>query len=111
MILNAFHTIKASNIDSTKNCVFSICSVESGGCGQGFPDCVTLKGTMRLYDDDLKAKMVERITNVAKSVASAHKCEAVVNINDGYPAVINHLEQTNHIIRLSKKYLGEANFS
>ena len=66
---------------------------------------------MRLYDDGLKAKMVERITKVAKSVAKAHKCEAVCNINDGYPAIINHKEQTNHIIRLCKKYLGEDNFS
>ena len=30
---------------------------------------------------------------------------------DYYPAVVNHPEQTDHIIRLAKKYIGEENFS
>ena len=66
---------------------------------------------MRLYDQDLKVKMIERITKVAKSVAKAHDCEAVVDIWDKYPPVINHREQAGHVARLAKKYLGEENFS
>ena len=70
-----------------------------------------MKGTMRLYDADLKQKMKERITKVAMSIAKAHKCEADVRINEKYPPILNHPEQTNHIIRLAKKHFGEANFS
>lgn len=66
---------------------------------------------MRLYDKDLKLKMTERITKVAKSVAEAHNCTAIVKIRDKYPAVLNHSEQTKHVIRLAKKHLGPDNFS
>ena len=110
-ILNAFHSIKARNIDSRQNVVFSICHVESGDTYNVFPDTATMRGTMRVYDDDLKAQMIERITKIAESVAEAHECTAVVDIKDKYPAVINHKEQADHVIRLAKKHLGEDNFS
>lgn len=55
--------------------------------------------------------MKDRIKAICKSVAEAHDCKARVNLIDYYPAVINHKEQTEHVIRLAKKYIGEENFS
>ena len=110
-ILNAFHTIKSRNIDSRENVVFSICNIESGDTYNVFPDKAIMKGTMRLYNAELKQKMIERITKVAECTAEAMMCTADVSIVDKYPAVINHVDQTNHIIRLAKTHLGEDNFS
>lgn len=38
-------------------------------------------------------------------------CRAEVELVDMYPAVLNHKEQTNHVIRLAKKHFGEKHFS
>jgi len=55
--------------------------------------------------------MKSRIRGICKSVAEGLECEAEVEIIDMYPPIINHPEQTKHVIRLCKKYLGEENFS
>ena len=100
-------------MDSRRNIVFSICHLESGQAGADsvFPDSALIRGTIRCYDLDAKAKMIERITKIAQETAKAYNCEAKVNIFDKYPAVVNHPEQTDHVIRLCKAHFGEDNFS
>ena len=113
MILSAFHSIKSRSLDSRRNIVFSICHLQAGneGADNVFPDSALIRGTIRCYDLDAKSKMIERITKIAEDIAKAYECKANVNIFDKYPAVINHEEQTNHVIRLCKKHFGEDNFS
>lgn len=111
MVHQALLTIKSRNIDSRDNIVFSICQFNSGHTYNVFPDFAELKGSIRSYDKETLAKMKERIRVIAESVAEAHECKAEVNLIDLYPAVVNHKEQTDHVIRIAKKYIGEENFS
>ena len=69
-----------------------------------------MSGTIRSYDPPTLEKMKERIISVAESVAEGFMCTAEVEIEDTYPAVINHKEPTQHVIRLAKKYFGEEHF-
>ena len=55
--------------------------------------------------------MKERVQSICNNVAEAHECEVEVNLIDYYPATINYKEQTECVIRLAKKFIGEENFS
>ena len=55
--------------------------------------------------------MIKRIQQISKSVAEAFECVADVNVIESYPAVVNHKEQTDHVIRLAKTHFGEKHFS
>lgn len=46
--------------------------------------------------------MKDRIISISENVAAAHDCTAVVEIEDTYPAIINHKTETEHVIRLAK---------
>lgn len=46
--------------------------------------------------------MKDRIISISENVAAAHECSAIVEIEDTYPAIINHKTETNHVIRLAK---------
>lgn len=70
-----------------------------------------MTGTIRSYDEKVLERMKQRIREIATNTAEAHMCEANVEITDTYPAVINHAEPTQHVIRLAKKYFGEEHFS
>ncbi len=111
MIHTALHSIKSRNIDSRKNIVFSICKIESGHTYNVFPDEAIMQGTIRSYDEEILQKMKDRINQICQSIAQANECDAEVKIWDFYPAIINHKDQTNHIIRLAKQHFGEENFS
>ena len=91
-MLNAFHSIKARNIDSRDNVVFSICAIDSGSTFNVFPDTAFLKGTIRSYREEPKEKMIQRVKEIARDVSAAFDCTAAVKIWDKYPAVINHEE-------------------
>ena len=54
--------------------------------------------------------MKQRIIEISENTAAGLGCKADVKIIDSYPAVINHPEPTQHVIRLAKKYFGEEHF-
>ena len=55
--------------------------------------------------------MKERIRSICNNVSAAHECSTIVEIDDKYPAVINHKNETDHIIRLAKQHFGEEHYS
>ena len=91
--------------------VFTITQLQSGHTYNVFPDSAFMQGTIRSYDRPTLEVMKRRIREISKNVAEGLECEAEVEIIDMYPAVINHAEQTQHVIRLAKKYIGEEHFS
>ena len=44
-------------------------------------------------------------------MAKAMGCEADIVLNDRYPAVINPKRESDHIVRLAKKWFGESHYS
>lgn len=111
MIHSALNSIKSRNIDSSQNIVFTICNIKAGDTYNVFPDTCFMQGTIRGYDEKTMKRMQERIKTICESVAEGFECTAEVDLNDIYPAVINHKEPTEHVERLAKKWFGEENFS
>ena len=57
--------------------------------------------------------MMKRIKEISENVAKGFMCTVDVHFDmeDFYPAVINHVEPTQHVIRLAKTHFGEEHFS
>jgi hippurate hydrolase len=76
--------------DSAKFGVVTIGSVQAGNAGNVIPDTALLRGTIRSYDDDTRAKMIEGVERTAKAVAMmAGAPPPEVKITSGAKAVIN----------------------
>ena len=76
--------------DSAKFGVVTIGSVQAGSAGNIIPDTALLRGTIRSYDDDTRAKMIEGVERTAKAVAMmAGAPPPEVKITSGAKAVIN----------------------
>ena len=113
MVHTALNSIKARNIDSRRNIVFTICTINAGHTYNVFPDSAEMTGSIRSYDNETLEKMMERIKSISENVAAGFMCKADVHFDmeDCYPAVINHVEPTKHVIRLAKAHIGEEHFS
>mmetsp|Transcript_15734 Transcript_15734/g.24186 ORF Transcript_15734/g.24186 Transcript_15734/m.24186 type:complete len:106 (+) Transcript_15734:934-1251(+) len=70
-----------------------------------------MEGTIRSFNPETLKVMKERIESICKNVAKGFMCEAEVKMEDMYPPVKNHPEQTNRVIALAKENFGEENFS
>jgi amidohydrolase len=76
--------------DAAKFGVVTIGSVQAGNAGNVIPDTALLRGTIRSYDDETRAKMIEGVERTAKAVAMmAGAPLPEVKITPGAKAVIN----------------------
>ena len=73
------------------------------------PSDVTLKGTMRTFDEEKRKSLKDKILKVSKEIASEYGCEADVFIESGYPSLQNDVKLTEKCAGLAKEILGESN--
>ena len=73
-----------------------------------------MEGSLRTYKTEVRDKVCQRIREISKDIASAMECTAEVEFNwrdDGYPPVVNHAAQTQHIKRLATQWFGAQHLS
>ncbi len=76
--------------DASKFGVVTIGSVQAGNAGNVIPDTALVRGTIRSYDNDTRAKMLEGVERTAKAVAMmAGAPEPDIKLTAGAKAVIN----------------------
>jgi amidohydrolase len=94
--------------DAAKFGVVTIGSVQAGNAGNVIPDTALLRGTIRSYDDDTRARMIEGVERTAKAVAMmAGAPPPEVKITSGAKAVINDAELAARSGAVLKAALGE----
>lgn len=71
------------------------------------PSEVTLKGTMRTFDESKRKALKDNIIKVSKEIASEYGCEAEVFIESGYPSLKNDVKLTEKCVAFAKEILGE----
>ena len=72
------------------------------------PSEVTMKGTMRTFDENKRKLLKDNILMVANDVAKEFGCKADVVIEQGYPSLKNDEKLTEKCSALAKDYLGDS---
>ncbi|MBV8411490.1 MAG: amidohydrolase [Alphaproteobacteria bacterium] len=76
--------------DAARFGVVTVGAVEAGNAGNVIPDTATLRGTIRTYDEDTRAKLIEGVERTARAVAMmAAAPEPEIKMSEGAKAVIN----------------------
>ncbi|MFM1931101.1 MAG: hypothetical protein RL226_404 [Bacteroidota bacterium] len=80
-----------------------------GGANNIIPNEVRLEGTLRTFDEAWRYEAHRWIEKIARDTCSASGCEAIVDIQVGYPFLTNDEELTHKAKRAAVDYLGEEN--
>ncbi|MBS2098000.1 M20 metallopeptidase family protein [Carboxylicivirga linearis] len=89
--------------------VLSFGKVIADGATNIIPEKVTIAGTLRTMNEEWRAKIKEKIRDIAQSTAKCMGAECEVDIKDGYPVVHNTEYITEQAIDFSNEYLGKEN--
>ena len=75
------------------------------------PDEVELVGTIRTFDEGMRAQVFADLKNVAESVAKAHGASVVAQVPDtkGNPVTVNHPALTARVVPSLEKAVGADN--
>jgi amidohydrolase len=108
-VITALQTIVAREVSPVAAAVVTLGSVHGGEAFNVIPDRVTLTGTIRSFDPELRRSMPERIARIASGVAGALGCRAETDVRAGNPAVINDAGVAELARRAAARVVGEEN--
>ena len=107
-ILVALQEIRARELPAGQEAIFTVGSFHGGTAANVIADTATLEGTIRAYDEETRAFLKMRISEIAQSTASAFRASATVTFGSGCPPMFNHKDLTEKAVDILKPLLGES---
>ena len=106
-VVVALQTVVSREVSPVQPAVVTLGAIHGGQAFNVIPDEVTLTGTVRTFDAQLRREMPDRIRRIAGGVASALQCTAEVEVRAGNPAVINDPAMADLARRAAARVVGE----
>jgi len=108
-IVIALQSIVARNIDPLGSVVVTVGSFHTDSVVSNvIAHEVTLKGTVRTLDPDMRKLAIERIEALVPATAQAYGASAEVDVKWGYPVTMNHPEQTEFAADCAEAVAGSV---
>ncbi len=86
--------------------VVSIASIHGGNATNVIPRQVTMSGTMRTMNEEVRTLLQERLRQTVTHIATALGVEAELEIRQGYPVLYNNPDVTEKAEKICVEYLG-----
>lgn len=88
-ILLGLQELSARELSTANPAVLTIGTVQSVGADNAIADSVTLKGTLRSFDEKVRSTVKKRLESIAKNTAKAFRASAEIHYHGGCPTLIN----------------------
>ena len=108
-IITAVQHLVSRVVPPHEPAVVSIASIHGGNAPNVIPRQVTMSGTMRTMNEDVRSVVQEKLRQTVEHVARGLGVEAEVEIRKGYPVLFNDLAVTDHAEVICSEYLGKEN--
>jgi amidohydrolase len=105
----ALQTVVSRNVSPLDTAVVSVTNIHGGTAFNIIPQEVKLEGTIRTFDNEIRQRVVERIEQIARGVASAMECKAEVAIKSITPALVNEPSLAVRVQETARRVLPESN--
>ncbi|WP_449620527.1 M20 family metallopeptidase [Robertmurraya sp. Marseille-Q9965] len=97
LVLN-LQQIVSRKVSPVESAVVSVGSFVAENAFNVIADKAKLVGTVRTFNEDVRSFIENEIDRIVKGTCLAADCEYTYEFNRGYPAVVNHDEETEFIV-------------
>jgi hippurate hydrolase len=108
-LITSLQSIVSRSVDPLESAVISICEFHAGNARNVIPQTAELKGTMRTLTPEVRGLVEKRLRDVVDGVARMSGAKIDLNVERGYPVVVNHAAQTEIAIEAARSVAGEGN--
>lgn len=105
----ALQTVVSRTISPSEMSVLSIGSMHAGSTPNVIPAHATLAGTLRTFNEAVRAQAKRRIEAICEGVAKTCECAINVRFANGSPATVNHPSQAEAAAKSAEKVFGKDN--
>lgn len=105
-IVTSLQAIHARELALSEEAVLTIGSIQGGSAPNIIPDTVELSGSIRCYDEEVRAFLKQRLSDIAQGIAASFRCTAQVSFGRGCPVLLNNPQLSKETAVYMKELLG-----
>lgn len=105
-LITALQTIVSRSLDPLQASVVTIAKINGGYASNIIADEVTLEGSIRTYDSDIREKLRERLYQICESVGATFESDIEVSYTEGYEPTINTPKWAKIVRESAQEMLG-----
>lgn len=106
-IAEAFGDIGRYEVDVQEPTALSICTFHSGTASNIIPEDCEFTGTLRTFNDEARQFTLDRMQQVAQSIADAYRCQLTFDRPRGIPPLINDPEFSQQLHTWLQETIGQ----
>ncbi|MEL7116138.1 MAG: M20 aminoacylase family protein [Pseudomonadota bacterium] len=107
-MMQAVQTIVSRNRRARDGLVVSVNMIEAGTANNIIPPEAKFSGTIRTFDTDMRDMVFRRLQEIVDGHADAFGAAAELTFMEGYPATVNHADQTAFAADVAREIVGDA---
>ncbi len=108
-IILALQNIISRNINPNSPAVISVCTINGGSAFNILPEKVSLGGTIRTLNNDVRLQIFKRMEETVKHISEMNGCKSELKIIKAYPPLINDIKMSDFVVGVAEKLIGEDN--
>jgi amidohydrolase len=107
-VIMSLQTIVSRAIDPSRSAAVSVCRMSGGTAFNIIGDSAELEGTARYLEQSVGESIADLVRDIAKSTASAHRCDADVEYAQTAPPLMTSPEAVRVAMGVAADILGES---
>lgn len=107
-MVNAIQTILSRNLYALDEAVISVTQIHTGTASNIIPEEGWFCATIRAFKPDVRDMLKKRFYEIVEGHAAAFGVTAEIDYDWGYPATINHADETDFAASVAAEIVGEA---
>ena len=108
-LVTAFQTLVSRNTDPLDSAVISVAQIHAGSAHNVIAEQATLSGTVRTFKPETQDMIEEGMKRIAKGICDGFGAELEFDYQRGYPATVNHEEQSAFAAKIAGNVVGQEN--
>jgi len=108
-IVVGLQSVVSRSTDPLKSAVVSVTMMAAGEASNIIPDSATITASVRAFSNAMRDHIEESAMRIATGIAAAHGATAEVVYGRGYPATVNHPEESDIAVRAAAATVGADN--
>ncbi|HLO98193.1 MAG TPA: amidohydrolase [Fimbriimonas sp.] len=105
-LITALQTVLSRNVDPFEQGVVTIGQVHGGTTHNIIPMSAWVQGTIRSMDAEVRELLCDRVRAIAEGVAATYGMEAKIELDRGYPVVVNDADAVARFMDVATSVLG-----
>ena len=105
-MVGAIQTIIPRNVYALDEAVISVTQIHTGTASNIIPEEAMFCATIRAFKPEVRALLKKRFHEIVEGHAAAYGVSARIDYDWGYPATVNHPDETAFAVRVAEEVAG-----